>query len=265
MTTASTHQQPFLVDVGTGPDVLLLHGIGGSADTFGPQIDELKDTFRLLAWDAPGYGRSADPESPMGLDDYADTAAEVIRAHCADGAHVLGMSWGGVIATRLAHRNPELVRSLLLGDSTVGSASSTVKAAELRTRAAELAELGPAEFARKRAARLLSASAPEELREHAKAVMAHAVRLPGYGYAAESMAATDHTDILGDIDIPTLVLCGDEDEVTGQPASQALAGGIPGGVYVTVRGAGHLANQERPEAFNAWVASFIQITERLHG
>ena len=95
MTTASTHQQPFLVDVGTGPDVLLLHGIGGSADTFGPQIDELKDTLRLLAWDAPGYGRSADPESPMGLDDYADTAAEVIRAHCADGAHVLGMSWAG--------------------------------------------------------------------------------------------------------------------------------------------------------------------------
>ena len=93
--------------------------------------------------------------------------------------------------------------------------------------------------------------------------MASSIRLPGYGYAAESMAATDHTADLPKIDIPTLVLGGDEDRVTGVPASQVLAGVIPGAVFVTIRGAGHLANQERPEAFNAWVESFIHITERL--
>lgn len=93
--------------------------------------------------------------------------------------------------------------------------------------------------------------------------MAASIRLPGYGYAADSMAATDHTADLAKIDIPTLVLSGDEDTVTGIPASQVLAGGIPGAVFVTVRGAGHLANQERPDAFNAWVESFIFITERL--
>ncbi len=93
--------------------------------------------------------------------------------------------------------------------------------------------------------------------------MTDAVRLPGYGYAAESMAATDHTDDLEKIDVPTLVMCGDVDTVTGTPASQELAGGIPGAVYVTLRGAGHLANQEQPDAFNAWTESFVQITERL--
>jgi len=241
----------YLLAVGTGPDVLLLHGIGGSADTFTPQIDELKNDLRLLAWDAPGYGRSA--------------AAEVIRERCENGAHVLGMSWGGVIAVRLAHRHPNLVSSLMLGDSTVGSAPEPDKAAAMRARAGELGELGADEFARRRSDRLMSGSASAELRERARAIMAASVRLPGYGYAAETMAATDHTDLLPTIDIPTLVLCGDEDRVTGQPASQVLAGGIPGAVFVTVHGAGHLANQERPDAFNAWVASFVHITERLHG
>lgn len=111
-----------VVESGSGPALLMLHGIGGSADSFAPQFDELSDPLRLLAWDAPGYGRSEDPGRPFDLDDYADAAADVIRDRCGDaGAHVLGMSWGGVIATRIALRHPDLVRSLLLGSSTVGS------------------------------------------------------------------------------------------------------------------------------------------------
>lgn len=253
-----------IVESGTGPAVLMLHGIGGSADSFTPQFAELAGSLRLIAWDAPGYGRSEDPQRPLDLDDYADAAAEVIREHCGEaGAHVFGMSWGGVIATRLTLRHPDLIRSLLLGSSTVGSGTTPAIADAMRSRAAELARSGPAAFAAQRAPRLLSSSAPTELVERATAIMAESIRLPGYGYAAESMAATDHSPDLPKIDIPTLVLCGDEDTVTGTPASQALAGGIPGAVFVTIHGAGHLANQERPEAFNAWTESFIQITERL--
>jgi len=253
-----------VVESGSGPALLLLHGIGGSADSFAPQFDELSSSLRLLAWDAPGYGRSEDPGRPFDLDDYADAAADVIRDRCGDaGAHVLGMSWGGVIATRLAMRHPGLVRSLLLGSSTVGSGADDDAAARMLARAATLEQEGSEAFAAERAPRLLSGTADDELTAKATAIMASSIRLPGYGYAAESMAATDHTADLPKIDIPTLVLGGDEDGVTGVPASQVLAGGIPGAVFVTIRGAGHLANQERPEAFNAWVESFIHITERL--
>ncbi|GAF43531.1 alpha/beta fold hydrolase [Rhodococcus wratislaviensis] len=253
-----------VVESGSGPALLLLHGIGGSADSFTPQFDELSSSLRLLAWDAPGYGRSEDPGRPFDLDDYADAAADVIRDRCGDaGAHVLGMSWGGVIATRLAMRHPGLVRSLLLGSSTVGSGADDDAAARMLARAATLEQEGSEAFAAERAPSLLSGTADDELTAKATAIMASSIRLPGYGYAAESMAATDHTADLPKIDIPTLVLGGDEDGVTGVPASQVLAGGIPGAVFVTIRGAGHLANQERPEAFNAWVESFIHITERL--
>ncbi|WP_231611127.1 alpha/beta fold hydrolase, partial [Rhodococcus sp. CX] len=136
-------------------------------------------------------------------------------------------------------------------------------AENMRARAADLDRSGPADFARRRAPRLLSADAPRHLVDRATAIMAESVRLPGYGHAAESMAATDHTGDLEKIDVPTLVLCGDADTVTGIPASQVLAGGVRGAVFVTVRGAGHLANQERPEAFGAWIESFVRITERL--
>lgn len=248
---------------GTGPALLMLHGIGGASGTFAEQFAGLHG-LHLLAWDAPGYARSSDPEEPLDLDGFADAAADVIRDRVdGGGAHVLGMSWGGVIAVRLALRHPDLVRSLILGDSTVGSGTSAESAARMRARAAELEALGAKDFAAARAPRLLSTDASADAVQQAADLMSASIRLPGYGFAAESMAATDHTADLGSIRIPTLVLCGDEDTVTGRDASQALAGGIPDGVFVTLRGAGHLANQEQPDAFNAWTESFVQITELL--
>jgi pimeloyl-ACP methyl ester carboxylesterase len=254
-----------VVDEGTGPAVLCLHGIGSSSAAFRPQVDELAGELRLLAWDAPGYGKSEDPETAPGLDGFADAAARVVAERVDGPVHVLGVSWGGVIAMRLAQRHPELVRSMVLADSSRGSGQHPEQALAMRGRAQELRIRGAAEFAASRAPRLVSPDAPEELVRQVTRTMAESVRLPGYGYAADSMAATDLTDELATIRTPTLVLCGSEDTVTGIDESQALAGGIDGAVFVTIRGAGHLANQEAPESFNAWLSAFIHITERLYG
>lgn len=250
-------------DQGGVPELLLLHGIGGSSATFDPQFAELSERMRLIAWDAPGYGESADLAAPMSMDEYADAAAALIEERCgAVGAHVLGMSWGGVIATRLALRRPDLVRSLVLGSSTVGSGASVDGAAAMRARAAEMAD-DPKAFAAARAARLAGDDArPEDVAAVAADMLA-AIRPAGYASAAAAMADTDHTADLASIDLTTLVMAGDNDEITGPDAGQILAGGIPGAVYVMLRGAGHLANRDSPEAFNAWLESFIQIAERL--
>ncbi|MFE4582890.1 alpha/beta fold hydrolase, partial [Streptomyces chartreusis] len=77
----------------TGPLVLCLHGIGSSSAAFAPQFAALGGSYRMLAWDAPGYANSADPNGPLTMDDYADLAADVIRAR-GGAAHVLGVSWG---------------------------------------------------------------------------------------------------------------------------------------------------------------------------
>lgn len=93
--------------------------------------------------------------------------------------------------------------------------------------------------------------------------MAAAVRLPGYGYAAEAMAAADLRTELAGITAPALVICGDQDRVTGVDASQLIAGSLHKSAYVIVKNAGHLANQEQPGAFNAWVLSHLRITARI--
>ncbi|MGW7335191.1 alpha/beta fold hydrolase [Streptomyces sp. NPDC054808] len=242
-----------------GPLVLCLHGIGSSSAAFAPQTGALAAAgHRVVAWDAPGYGRSADPDGDLTLDDYADTAAAVIRARAAD-AHVVGVSWGGVIALRLATRHPELVASLTVADSTPGSGTSPEKAAAMRARVPELERLGPRAFAEERGPRLLSPDAPPELVRRVVETMAGSIRTPGYRQAAESMAATDLRGELADVTAPTLVLCGDQDRITGPDASQVLAGGLHRTAYVIVKDAGHLANQEQPEHFNAWLLSHLHI------
>ncbi|GAA2602156.1 alpha/beta fold hydrolase [Streptomyces tubercidicus] len=248
-----------------GPLLLCLHGIGSSSAAFAPQLAELSAHARVVAWDAPGYAASPDPHGPLDLDGYADAAAELIRSY-GTGAHVLGVSWGGVIALRLATRHPGLVDSLIIADSSPGSATDPAKAQAMRARAAELAELGPAAFAARRGPRLVSPHAPQELVRHVIDTMAAAVRLPGYAYAAASMASADLRTELADITAPALVLCGDLDRVTGVEASQALAGALHKTAYVIVKDAGHLANQEQPGHFNAWVLSHLDIvTEQPKG
>lgn len=252
-----------LVDQGTGPVLLCLHGIGSSKRSFQPQIDELSQNHRVVAWDAPGYGDSADPDGPPGLPGYAAEVATLIGG-LAGRVHLLGVSWGGVIACQVALEYPDLLASLILVDASRGSGRAPAAAEAMRARADELAAQGNEAFAATRAPRLLSSDAYPALVEQVRRNMAESIRLPGYAYAAASMAETDLGPRLGEIRTPTLVLCGDRDVVSGPPESEALAAGIADAVCVSVRGAGHLSNQERPGAVNAWVASFVQIIEGLY-
>lgn len=245
-----------------GPLLLCLHGIGSSSASFAPQLAELSAHLRVVAWDAPGYAASPDPRAPLTLDDFADAAAEVVREYDTS-AHVLGVSWGGVVAMRLAARHPDLVDSLIVADSSAGSGTDPATARAMRARTAELAELGPRAFAEARGPRLVSPDAPEDLVRRVVDTMASSIRLPGYGHAVESMAAADLRAELPSITAPSLVLCGDQDRVTGTGASQVLAGALHKTAYVIVKDAGHLANQEQPGQFNAWVLAHLHIAAHL--
>lgn len=252
-----------LTESGSGIPVFLMHGIGSSGEIFLEQFQELGTDFHVVAWDAPGYGRSGDSPNRLRMDDFADLAAACIRDAFDSGAHVIGMSWGGVIATRLALRHPGLVRSLVLGSSTVGSATTPEQAEAMIARRSQLDELGAVTFASQRAPRLIAENAPAAVKQAAVELMSQSIRLPGYGDAAVSMAETDHTPDLARISQPTLVIWGENDQITGHRAAVPLLAGIPGAVGVEVKEAGHLTNWESPENFNSWIASFALISERM--
>ena len=239
--------------------IFCMHGIGSCADAFLPQRD-IADQLehRLVAWDAPGYRYSPDPIDEPGIDGWADAAADLIRSLGYERSIVLGVSWGGVTATRLALRNPDLVRALILADSSVGSGTSSKQAEAMRTRAASLTELGAAGFAEQRAPLLVAETTPSEVVENVQRLFADSIRMPSYQWACNSMAEADHRDLLSSIDAPTLVICGEEDRVTPPKLSAQLAEGIPNSTLVHVEAAGHLANQEKPTDFNAEVSKFIR-------
>ncbi len=233
--------------------VVLLHGIGGSAASCTDVGQRLAERgARALAWDAPGYGRSRDPFGDVDLVDRLAGSVSALRLGPID---LIGTSWGGVIATCLAHRRPGVVRSLVLADSTRGSATNPSRASAMLTRVTELEHLGPEQFAARRAGRLVSPHAEDAVAVRVRQQMAR-VRVPGYRAAAEFMARTDTSDLLPRIAAPTLVVVGEDDVVTGVPESRLLAEQIPGARLTIIPRAGHAAITERPDEFTDAVTAF---------
>lgn len=256
---------PWLTTAGdpSHPVLLCLHGIGSSGDAFVPQFPlAVEAGRRIVAWDAPGYGRSPDPDHPYTLDHWADAAAAVIRGQGPGPADVLGVSWGGVTATRLVLRHPELVRSLILADSSVGAGTSPRGTEAMRARAGGVDADRLEAFAASRSPLLVGAGTPAALVDEVARLMVEAVRQPSYTWACESMAVTDHRAELATITVPTLVVVGAEDQVTPPVLSEGLAAGIPGAELVVIPEAGHLANQEQPAAFNQAVARFLAAVDQ---
>lgn len=241
--------------VGEGPPLLFLHGIGSSRQSFTAQCAHFSDRYQCICPDAPGYGDSDDRDAVDGMDGYAQIYEALLKPF--GPAAIVGVSFGGVVAARMGIRAVADINALVLADTSRGSGSNPDKAAAMRARPDELNSVGPAAFAAARAPRLLSPNAAPALVDQVAQTMARAIRLPGYAFAAQAMAGTDHTDSLGDIKCPTLVVVGEHDVVCPPEEAARIAAAIPGSQYAEVAAAGHLSNFERPDAFNSAIDTFL--------
>ena len=109
---------------GSGPALVLLHGyVGDGPTTWRRQLDGLCDEFTVIAWDAPGAGRSTDPPERFGLDGYADCLAGFLEKLGLDTACVAGLSFGGILALALQRRH-SVSSALILASAYAGWAGS---------------------------------------------------------------------------------------------------------------------------------------------
>ena len=127
---------------GSGDAVMLVHGLGGAATNWVELLPGLLERYRVLVLDLPGHGGSGPLRRGAGMSDFADAVASVIEREGASPALVVGHSFGGQAALRLAHRRPELVRGLLL------AAPSGIRTGDRVVRAVVLASAAvrPARF-----------------------------------------------------------------------------------------------------------------------
>src|SRR3954464_5390357 len=114
--------QVHTMTIGTGKPLLLLMGLGGNCDMWQPLLPHLRNR-KVIAFDAPGTGRSSTPAWPVSVPSLADIAATVLAHHGVTTADVLGYSYGGAVAQQLAVRHPAMVRRLVLAATTMGAGS----------------------------------------------------------------------------------------------------------------------------------------------
>ena len=237
---------------GRGPTLLLLHGIGSSATAWSRQAARLGADFTCLAPDLPGYGESPDPAAP-GLD---AIAADVVELLDGRPAHLLGVSFGALVALAVARARPALVASLVLSDATLGRGHMPpgARAQWLAHREALAHDLVARSV--ERAGEIAGRHAAPEVVQEIAAHMRRA-RPAGYLAVAHAIAATDARPWLAGIAQPTLLLCGEDDRVTGMDVSQALLDGLPNATLLSIPGAGHAPHIEQPERFAEAVRDFL--------
>ena len=244
-------------DVGSGKDVvLLLHAFPLHSGMWSRQIAALSASFRVVAPDYPGLGKSTPRPEPSTMEVLAEQVLGLLGSVRVDRAVVVGLSMGGYLAFEIYRQRPGLFRGLALCDTRPG-ADTPEGAANRETFARNAIEKGLHWVA--------DEMTPKLLRPKPDAAAVREVRhLIGQGTPAGVAAAQrgmarrpDSTPTLSTITCPTLVVVGGEDTLTPPPEAEKMVAGIKGARLARIPGAGHLPNIENPAAFDLALHEFV--------
>jgi pimeloyl-ACP methyl ester carboxylesterase len=197
---------------GEGAPLVLLHGFLCDSRCWMPQLSGLDDRFAVVAWDAPGAGASSDPPEPFTTADYARCLAGFLDTIGVGRAHVVGLSWGGILAQEFYRLYPERLRRLVLADTYAGWKGSLPEPVWKERLASCLRDaVGPPEaVVAAFVPGVFSDAAPRALHEEFSAIVS-AFHPVGFRLMSLSSAETDTRELLPRIGVPTLVLWGADD------------------------------------------------------
>jgi len=245
-------------EAGAGPALILLHGIGSSSAGWLFQLESLKG-YRLIAWDAPGYGGSdfLTPPAPRSSD-YAQALHEFLERLLLKDVVLVGNSLGCLMASAYAAAHPERVRSMvLLGPAGgYGDWPAAERAAKLAERLAQLDALGPDGLAEQRSPTLLAKRSPPIALELVRWSQRR-VRPQGYRQALHCLAQGSLATEARRYGKKALVACGAEDIITPEAGCRKIAAAFTRGEYRTLAGLGHAPKIEAPEKINDMIAAFV--------
>ena len=234
------------------PAVVFANSLGTDLRLWDPLLAEMPE-IRAIRFDKRGHGLS-DEAGDYRIADLADDAVALIE-HLNPGPVIfVGLSIGGMIAQSLAARRPDLLSAVVLSNTAVkmGSADSWAQ------RIAAIEGAGIASIADTIMERWFAA--PFRARPELALWRNMVIRTSASGYidACHALAATDLTETTRRLDLPVLVMAGDQDGSSPADLVAATAALIPGATFETIADAGHLPCVEQPPAYAALLRGFIK-------
>jgi pimeloyl-ACP methyl ester carboxylesterase len=259
MTVALNH-----TEAGRGVPLVLLHAFPLSSDMWAAQREGLADVYRVVTPDQRGFGRSPldgdrASDDPPSLDAAADDVAALLDRLALDRVVLGGMSMGGYVAMAFVARYPDRVAGLVLADTKAGADPPEVRdrQEQLAVRATEPG--GMAELMRDFVRMVVGPYTVEHRPEVVERIrrLVGAARPEAFAWASRAMAARrDSTGVLRGVDVPALVVVGEDDQLTPVADAEALAELLPRARLVRIPSSGHLPAIEDPAAFDAAVREF---------
>jgi pimeloyl-ACP methyl ester carboxylesterase len=237
------------------PALVLLHGIGSTSAGWRLQYGPLGERFRVVAWDAPGYGGSKPlPGEAPSTEDYARALGRLLDALGIREAIVGTNSWGTPTGVAFARLFPQRVRALVLGGPAAGYGSLPKEERERRlaARLARVAELGMKKMREDDAPELVAPGTRAEVIGWITG--AEGLHPEGYAQAMRMLAAADVAREAASVRCPVRVVSGELDKRTPpETNAKRIAAAAPNATLQMVPDCGHLPHLEYPEVFNAAV------------
>ena len=248
-------------DVGSGTPVVLIHGLAGDHTAWLAQIEVLRATHRVIAFDNRGAGASTQVDEPVSTEDLArDTLA--LMDHCGiDRAHVVGRSMGGAVAQHMALLAPERVMSLVLCAS-FARLDPLGRRVLLNMREALEWRGSWADHARHSVQNFVSAGFFNGYPERVTAIeklLGGETRQPAcYSRQNEACQQHDTVDRLHEIHQPCLVMAGANDPICSLTATALMSDGLPDVRTEIFGDASHFFLMEQPQKFMALFCGWLQ-------
>jgi pimeloyl-ACP methyl ester carboxylesterase len=246
-------------DKGHGPAILFLHGFGLSLGMWDAQ-EALTPRYRIVRFDARGFGGSAVGDAMLTMDRIANDAAGLIERLRLGPVVLVGCSMGGYAALAFAHKHAALLRGLVLVDTRAGADSSEARKGRAELAAKVMKEGPPAAldfFLPRVFGETTKASRADVVARFKDMVLASSPQ--GLSDGLHGMAARqDSTPLLREISVPTLVVYGEEDMLTPRSEAEIMQRGIKGAELAMIPKSGHLPSMETPETFNKVLQEFLR-------
>jgi len=247
-------------DVGSGNPIVFLHAFPLNQTMWDEQVNEFSSEYRTITFDWRGFGESSPGQTDISISVFADDLAALLDHLEIDKANVCGLSMGGYAAFYFYRKYADRIKSLILCDTR--AAADTEDGKRGRYEMAELVRSeGPFVMVEKMTPKLLSETSLQENQPVVLLVenMIKSAKPEAIAQALIGMAhREDSSDLLPQINCPTLIIVGAEDTLTPPTEAEKMNKSIPKSKLEKIPNAGHLANLEQPAIFNQIISSFLR-------